>query len=132
MTAAMEMEMGKSAFNQASKAPHNKKLLPLLHSSNHQKLEVCHTFLISSQTSKSMDRVPNCPAPPQIKKQAEDEGTLLPQNHPSVRRVEIIARRIIKSALEGKGGGFQGHMKVHMYLQSVQSSSSNANCSKQD
>ena len=41
-----------------------------------------------------------------------DEGTLLSSRHPSVQRVERIAKRIIQSALEGKGGGYQGHMKV--------------------
>lgn len=49
----------------------------------------------------------------QIKAQAEAEGKLLPQYHPAVQRVEGIAKRIIQSALQGKGGGYQEHMKVH-------------------
>lgn len=48
----------------------------------------------------------------QIKSDAQASGTLLPRNHPSVRRVENIAQRIISSALLGKGGGYQEHMKV--------------------
>ena len=48
----------------------------------------------------------------QIKSEAQKEGTLLPHYHPAVKRVERIAGKIIQSALQRKGGGYQDHMKV--------------------
>lgn len=37
---------------------------------------------------------------------------VLPPDHPVTRQVKAIGLEIVKSALEGKGGGYQNHMQV--------------------
>ena len=50
----------------------------------------------------------------QVKAQAEAEGKLLPQWHPSVRAVQRVGLRIASVAGDGHGGGYQEHMKVRL------------------
>ena len=48
----------------------------------------------------------------QMKEQQAQERRILPPNHPDVLIVKRVFEGIINSALQGKGGGYQEHMKV--------------------
>lgn len=55
----------------------------------------------------------------QIKATEAQERRILPASHPDVLLVKRIFQRIVQSALKGKGGGYQEHMKVDLafYIQ---------------
>lgn len=50
----------------------------------------------------------------QIKEQNKDK--ILPAWHPAAQKVRKIGLQVVKSALEGRGGGFQDHMRVSKSL----------------